>query len=775
MGKNKKSANPLTDKAVSDKRMKAITSLRSKILSEKELDNFDRTAPQYTRDIKKLAEEMLKDGTARMKKVDGFDPMESFKFSYHYMKRRVSAIVKYAPMLADKYESKCTSTNIERAVMETSTMLSGYMPDTEEDVYISLAIAIYILDDLYENKNIWEAMLYIPDSKELLCDVDIPDDFCDAVYETDVIKGMIYLIENRDGDDDIYLSKASAKRTAETVKPREYIESAVFKSEVENAKERCSEIKAEAENMTCRERLEKILSYMNPETVERAEKHFEEKVFELVGYSLEAYDRYSKKYAELVDRAVEYCDEIIKLEKRIAKLIEEEHRNERVTKPAKPSVLAMKMPSIQPEIPLMSDVIGRPRYHEKNEIEMVYRKIGELAEGMDKLDDERHHYIMGRIKAATYFYNCNVGVTFYDDVEEEREKIKSFRINNPYEICFAYFSLLESGSDLVWLVEPSASVLFYATELLPWVKDYNEILDDIYGCEQEETEKEANDYDEQDRLLYATEYTDYTDWHDCGVKRVYKEDLLHINFPQFVYRETGLNMPRRMKYSPSRDKGLIKSGISKKNVDMFKLYLSLCRRSALKIDFPTSLFTDDIEIENVDNSAELKNIISSKSDEIVQLKVALHKAENEVKNEKKKAEKLLNDTEMERRELNELRELIYKLQNNTEDEAFAENDEISLPYTAKSNIIIFGGHASWLRAVRPLLNGVRIIDPYTNPDINLIRNADVVWMQTNAMPHSYYNKIMEIVRARKIPVKYFAYASAEKCARQLAAYDMEEK
>ena len=41
-----------------------------------------------------------------------------------------------------------------------------------------------------------------------------------------------------------------------------------------------------------------------------------------------------------------------------------------------------------------------------------------------------------------------------------------------------------------------------------------------------------------------------------------------------------------------------------------------------------------------------------------------------------------------------------------------------------------------------------------------------------AMPHSFYGKIMEIVRQRKIPVKYFAYASADKCAKQLAEDDI---
>ena len=69
---------------------------------------------------------------------------------------------------------------------------------------------------------------------------------------------------------------------------------------------------------------------------------------------------------------------------------------------------------------------------------------------------------------------------------------------------------------------------------------------------------------------------------------------------------------------------------------------------------------------------------------------------------------------------------------------------------------------------------VKIIEPNENPNINLIRNADAIWMQTNAMPHSYYGKIMDIARQRKIPIKYFTYGSAELCARQLAEYDCDD-
>ena len=90
---------------------------------------------------------------------------------------------------------------------------------------------------------------------------------------------------------------------------------------------------------------------------------------------------------------------------------------------------------------------------------------------------------------------------------------------------------------------------------------------------------------------------------------------------------------------------------------------------------------------------------------------------------------------------------MYKLQNSSGAEPEIENaDKIQLPYTTKQRVVIFGGHATWLKAIKPMLPNVKFIDPYTKPDANLIRHADVVWVQTNAMPHSFYGKIMEIVR-----------------------------
>lgn len=59
------------------------------------------------------------------------------------------------------------------------------------------------------------------------------------------------------------------------------------------------------------------------------------------------------------------------------------------------------------------------------------------------------------------------------------------------------------------------------------------------------------------------------------------------------------------------------------------------------------------------------------------------------------------------------------------------------------------------------------------PNADTIRNADAVWIQTNALSHSYFYKIINTAREYKIPVRYFGYASARKCAEEIVEYEKE--
>ena len=94
-------------------------------------------------------------------------------------------------------------------------------------------------------------------------------------------------------------------------------------------------------------------------------------------------------------------------------------------------------------------------------------------------------------------------------------------------------------------------------------------------------------------------------------------------------------------------------------------------------------------------------------------------------------------------------------------------------FSIQKRTVICGGHETFLKELRKNLAGdVRYIDREQLFPLSLIRNADVIWIQSNAIAHMQYGKIMREARAYHKTIMYFACASAERCAAQLAACDV---
>lgn len=81
-------------------------------------------------------------------------------------------------------------------------------------------------------------------------------------------------------------------------------------------------------------------------------------------------------------------------------------------------------------------------------------------------------------------------------------------------------------------------------------------------------------------------------------------------------------------------------------------------------------------------------------------------------------------------------------------------------------ICVFGGHQSWLKFVKEKFIGARFFTGDIH-SIDVIRNADEIWIQSNAISHSFYGKVLDAARAYKIPVIYFRYAGTKKCIEQV--------
>lgn len=738
--------------------------------------------PDYTQHIKRLIKESLAKRNDKdcLAQID-FDVHERFKTDNIYQKRRQAALLEYLPILAKKFRPAHPDAPIERIIMDMTMVPTSALPDTmfiHNDVsnsdILTLGVAIYILDDLKQNGNILEALIYMPNSKTELDTIELPDEnFSDAVFPNDVIKSMMFLIENRDGEKDVYLNHTTATRTKDNIAPIQYTsfeKTKGFDSEDEYGI--IVDKHDEAIKMSYRERMDKILSLMSPEKVSRAEKRFEEKLYALIDITLSLCEQTWRDILDSYKKISSASFELADVDKRMKSFEKKPNNN---------------LPNAH-QIINACMLLNDPKSMAENNADNFFSTMDSFDSSRDRLYRQiiKEHEILNRMqrKYSHIIYCVENGHNHkftYDNDVEIIDKMKNFSVDNPYEMVFAYFHLLDRGNNLVWLVEPAATLLDITAYNLPWILSYSdklvETINAICDSPVETTNKQSdtNDYLTLEKKLYQKRYTDDIEWALCGIKDVPREHLQKLSIAQIVYRTSNTILPRDVSiYKSDIHNALVKCGFSKKNTPLLQLFLET--NSFLSMKHNYTLYPEDTEVDSDIECSEdismLQKTLSEKTKQIAELRSALHDAERKAKREQENAQHIANDALHEHNELVQLRELVYKMQNNTDDnDSTAQIHQIELPYTTRQNIVIFGGHATWLKAIRPMLPNVRFIEPRENPDVNMIRNADVVWMQSNAMPHSFYGKIMDIARQRKIPVKYFAYASAEKCAYQLIEDD----
>ena len=160
--------------------------------------------------------------------------------------------------------------------------------------------------------------------------------------------------------------------------------------------------------------------------------------------------------------------------------------------------------------------------------------------------------------------------------------------------------------------------------------------------------------------------------------------------------------------------------------------------------------------------------------QIQQLKTALHNAEKTATEAKKQLEHQKTVFEAEHRELADLREIIFnKDEFESFDNAADESvDDSKYPYTIQKSTVVFGGHETWLKSMKPLFKGdIKFIAKEMKIDVSLVRYADVIWVQSNAIPHRSYYSIVNTARKLGKPIRYFTNASAVKCAEQIVEND----
>lgn len=430
------------------------------------------------------------------------------------------------------------------------------------------------------------------------------------------------------------------------------------------------------------------------------------------------------------------------------------------TKPKKRNPVMQQFPLSAP-LPLLNNT-------PLNSPEMLTRRIEKIEEDHQKLQRQIGDFHFVSVQAAIMGKNrvaeC-VGEKFADS-------FYNFPIEDPYEMCFAILYLLDQDDDYAWTYSFMAAVICRAASMLPWGFDrYDEPYDGFWFDDDEWIPPVPMNPEWYETLYTGDAYDDGEEPHD-------------VSIAQLVYQNTGAILPRDMHRFDDAFRPFKKKRLKPSQAGMVCALMNVLGEASRQQQYMPSdpLLDDEDDPEWVDDIMRLMKSSAAKEEsdstnaeneqlkkELAQLKEQAKKANYALSREnrdlKDKLEKAGQETAEMAQELADLREIVFNLQTKAAEEK-QEDTKIKFPYHATRRLIAFGGHDSFLREIKFKLPDVRFMgEDISSPEI--IRRADVVWIQTNCIGHKSYYNIIDLARKYGRKVRYFKYASATKCAEQV--------
>ena len=681
-------------------------------------------------------------------------------------KRRISVTAATMEEFKNRFHTVCPNVP-EGFDFETDWTEANATPrlayDMEEEFKAGLlGAAIWMLDVIRDRGAIQEIAELLPDQADPV-EMEMPD-IWDPCHSEEMLLGMLSILQNRNAD---CVGMKKAEKNTGSPKNRYYFDSYT----VENLH------KQEVPSRTV---FEQILSYIPQAEIDKAVGMYMEKYWDVVDRYYKSRVVYAQEEADIRAGIERFNADVDRTTQHISKTSESIRSMIQIEKPVIPSVMN-GLPVMLPQSQMNAALTTASKY--QNLMQAARR----LQEEKDELD-ERWDEVGDRISELWCDASCFLFKPREWIAEQYGEAIadiwEGFEIEDPYTLCFAFLYLVDSGSEYPWLYNPGMTLFSMTMDSLPWTRTaYKgdaegvwdhfdpDTMDFVPGPVQAELPKRIKvpELENWNRLQYLDQYED---------EQGYQEK---VSLAQVVYEMTGCIMPRNLKrYYPALP-DLDAYGITgKKALHLLVYCMNLLgesknrSRKLPRMEWDLEELPQEVwETEQTESVEELRARITVLQAENSRLKQTVYEADRELREVKKTQIAQEQKAELDRQELADLRELVFHLQEDMYETESNETD-IGFPYHNIQRIVVFGGHDSWAREIKPRLPDVRFIDRDMVPNAELIRRAEIVWIQANAISHAYYYKILDETRKHSIPVRYFSYASALKCAEQLAEQDMKE-
>lgn len=452
---------------------------------------------------------------------------------------------------------------------------------------------------------------------------------------------------------------------------------------------------------------------------------------------------------------------------------------------------------------------GRDPFH-LEELRAISDKADSLYNEIENIYNQRCEHIFKMLALSAHVHSLRKCKDLVNEGAEEgqAEMVEMLiPVEDPYALSFAFLWGLENNNVWTWAAGFGELLMNRIFRLTPWsvserneesiTRRINEVnltraredrytiskddegkiqvkdRDDFVVCkivDSVKQEEEKKDEDTQEELppLDIGFLADDFAIHN-------KKDGTYYGYEQLLYRETGFLLPAANDYIRKVYDAYINAGMEASKATIMAFMSGALHASRSKyadIVSGSKEATNDEE----EKQAEIHSLEESLRDaeaRIAKEKDRLYEAEKRIRELEEELEEKKRDSEMEQKELAELREIVFLLESGEETEEQAE-DEVEWPYDVQKPTVVFGGHDSWARAITPMLKGdIRFIDKDAayHFDTKLLKKAESIWIQANAISHSAYYRIMDTARLLHKQIHYFTNASATICARQLVEID----
>lgn len=431
----------------------------------------------------------------------------------------------------------------------------------------------------------------------------------------------------------------------------------------------------------------------------------------------------------------------------------------------------------------------------------------EILDLEDKLSDLSDQKETVTVRFSRYLTMTRKQIRNDSGSRECARIISDFTVSDPYELCFALIYLLDTGDDAPWLMSSGSALMKYVRGMLPWYEDQDDWDDEDWEDWYNGIPYDRNGWTEKDPPPEPLDY--------------YHEKHGGKNLAQIIYSLCRSIVPTGLHPFEEDRLQLIGEGMPEATAGKIAdtaelLFLNSFQASKFREDFWPEDFEEeagpeeetDLQLDlhikedqavpvrlggywgkiaeqqalsnqgpaadTPDQTKKLEEEVKALRKQVKSLHNAMAASRQEYERERAKYERELKSLRMEHRELADLRNLVFSLDREDPERREEPEEGFTYPYTTRKRTVVFGGHESFLKVIKPMLPSVRFVDAENlsfSPDI--IRNADVVWIQNNRMGHSQFFSIVKQCKLAGVQMRYFGYASAEKCAEQLVKEDLE--